>query len=131
MPTHTRAAGKSITDMVKHNETLTEQTVRDPRCLTAYVAAQIMNCLTQAVYSDTFGDRFSLLHEVVCHDKRKLGYYRVCVEYNHNDSEANITRVSHIFDLQMLMDMRGEWEHYVEQKVLTLMQNLAKGTTND
>ena len=93
---------------VKHNESLTTQTVRDPRCLTTYVATQIMNHLTQVVYRDTFGDRISLLHEVVCHTDRRLGFYRVCVEYQlHGD----VTRVSHIFDLQMIMDMQGGWEH--------------------
>lgn len=97
---------------------------RDPRMITTYIATQVMRHLTQVVYRDTLSDRISLLHEVVCHQRQRLGFYRVIIEYNPKYEGDEVTRVSHIFDIQMLLDLGGGWKTYIEKKTLALMQDV-------
>lgn len=105
---------------------------RDPRMVTSYVASQLMRYLTLVVYSGSMGEGISLHHEVVCFNTKRLGTYRVTIELSEQteiksfpaEHEPNVTRVTHIFDLQMCLDLRAGWKQYVEQTVNKLMTKL-------
>lgn len=96
--------------------------VRDPRQLTAYVGAQIMRKVEQVVRRDALANGVSILHEIHTADGApRLGFYRVCLS---RTKGKELIRNSHIFDIQMCMDLRDGWDAHVEKKTLTLLQPL-------
>lgn len=101
--------------------------VRDPRMLTTYVSAQLMRKVEQIVRRDTYADIIELLHEIHTRDGTpRLGFYRVCMMAKRRD---DVVRNSHIFDLQMCMDLRDGWEAYVEKKTLEMISALIEEYT--
>ena len=105
---------------------MSEEEVREPRMLGAYVAGQVLRKVVHTVYSSKYADRFSVHSEYLCYnDRKEIGVFRISIECAQDGSDT--CRKSHIFDLQMLMDTRAMWELYVENKTLSLMQDTFAG----
>lgn len=106
---------------------LSDIEIRDPRLLGAYVAGQIMCKVLMTVYSHGLGDKYFTVHNqyMVYNGRKKLGEYIIDVICDNND---NTCHKAHTFDIQMLLDLRDDWAQYVENKTLSLMEDVYKET---
>ncbi len=95
---------------------LSEADVRNPHMITINVAAQLMKAVQDTMESMTV--YYEVRHNIEigrCEDpEKRLGYYTVVI---HSDT----TRVTHGFDIQMMLDMKDDWQVYVQRKTLSMI----------
>jgi len=84
--------------------------------VTVNAGARLMK-LTQSIVTNA-PERLSVLHEIHVHDNERIGYYR-CIIY-----DAGGKKVSHIFDIPILLEMRDTWREYVEKRVNKMIGEL-------
>lgn len=99
---------------------MSDAETRDKRNITAYVAGQVMRLVTQVAYRDQYGVLLDIEHKIVLYSgDARLGTYAVQIK-------ADEHVVTHVFDLQMMMDLRSGWQAYAEERTLQLLRDLFK-----
>lgn len=92
--------------------------------VTVVTSCKILERVQKMVSRDALRDYYDVIHEIHAgYAGCKLGYYRVIIGYTHRDGKR--TSTSHIFDLQLYLDMKDEWEAAVDKKTQQLMQEVA------
>lgn len=95
---------------------------------TMHVSRKLAALVEKVVRQDELAHHFELLHEIATHaGPARLGHYRVVIYYyEHPDSKAK--QSSHLYDLQMMLDLRDKWEKHVEGTTQSLMRGLVYGS---
>lgn len=87
-----------------------------PHTITMNAGARLAKLVQTYVTSS--GVFIDMIHEIHCPDRHgKIGYYRVCMHYKG-------ARTSHIFDIELLLDMRDTWREHVKTKTEKLIADL-------
>ena len=94
-----------------------------PHKTTVDVASKIMEYVTHVVMRDKYAHRFELLHEVsIPSGTPRIGQYRVVMYYKEGNEMTR--QRAHLYDLQMMLDLKDEWKHRVETTTLNQMAKL-------
>jgi hypothetical protein len=105
-----------MSNIAQKEHRLSDLDVRHPHMITVNVAQQVMKVVQQTVVKH--GHNIEVIHEtLIPSNPHKLGFYRVILTTGANKD-------SYLFDTQMLLDMRVEWETFVTAKVTDMMEKI-------
>jgi hypothetical protein len=97
---------------------------RNPHTITIDVSCKLMTETQKVVTQDTKSGYVDLLHEISVPDGRmRLGFYRVvmlCLP----TVGADATRTSHLYDIQLMLDLGDDWREHVQVKTKRMLQEV-------
>lgn len=92
------------------------------RSMIAHAGGQVMVVLQKVIDNHAIGDKVYATHEV---STGMNEYVRVIIGAPHaNRSKADVI-MSHLWDVQLLLDLRAGWRDHVTKKMLEMLDEMA------